>query len=159
MAEMKTGDQTIRYDREATVAIYAKLKNGWAEDCGCVGCRNLMVQRAEVYPPAFTELLDRLGVDPDKEGESVAYGPLDNGLHYYGGWFFFVGEMVTAGESIMCASECPYFGYFFARAGFRPKEFRGGPSLGVEFVAHFKWILDEKFDSDMPSRAPEIRAK
>ena len=92
MTEMRVGDQTIRYDRAATAAIYANLKGGWAEDCRCVGCRNLMAQRDVIYPPAFRELLDRLGIDPNKEGEAVADGPLKNGLHHYGGWFFFVGR-------------------------------------------------------------------
>jgi hypothetical protein len=34
MIEMKLGDQVIRYDPEATAAIYAALRNGWAENCG-----------------------------------------------------------------------------------------------------------------------------
>ena len=39
MTEMTIDDQTFRYDPEATAAIYARLRAGWAEDCGCVGCR------------------------------------------------------------------------------------------------------------------------
>jgi hypothetical protein len=101
MTEMKLGDQTIRYDREATTAIYASLQGGWAEDCLCVGYRNLMIQRDVVYPPAFRELLDRLGIDPHKEGEAVADGPLKNGSHHYGVWFFFAEEMVSAGDQIV----------------------------------------------------------
>jgi hypothetical protein len=100
MTEMNFGDQTVRHDREATAAIYASLNGGWAEDRLCVGCRNLMVQRDKVYPSAFRELLGRLGIDPNKEGEAVADGPLKNGLHHYGGWFFFVGEMVTVRDQI-----------------------------------------------------------
>jgi hypothetical protein len=160
MTELHIGEQTIRYDREATAAIYASLKGGWAEDCLCAGCRNLMAQRAVIYPPAFRELLDRLGIDPNKEGEAVADGPLKNGLHHYGGWFFFVGEMVTASEQISPVSDSPYFGYFFTRGGPCPKEFRGGPHLGIEFVAHLKWILNEPWDSDRrvvpaPPNAPK----
>ncbi len=148
MTEMQVGDQTIRYDREATAAIYAGLTNGWAEDCRCVGCRNLMAQRDVIYPAPFRELLNQLGIDPNKEGEAVADGPLGNGLHHNGGWFFFVGEMVTEGERLEHASDSPYFAYFFTRGGPCPKAFRDGPSLGIEFVAHFKWVLDESWDSD-----------
>jgi hypothetical protein len=148
MTEMTVGDQTIRYDPEATAAIYAKLRNGWAEDCGCVGCRNLLVQRDEVYPTAFRQLLKRLGIDPNKEAEAVADGPLENGLHHYGGWFFFIGEMATTGDASLI-SESPYFGYFFTRGGGPcPKEFRDGPTLGVGFEAHFKWVLNESCNSD-----------
>jgi hypothetical protein len=57
----------------------------------------------------------------------------------YGGWFFFVGEMVTAGELLSYASESPQFSYFFTRAGPCPKEFRDEPRLAIEFEAHIKY--------------------
>ncbi len=158
MTEMRIADQTFRYDPEATAAIYAGLRTGWAENCGCVGCRNLLAQRDKVYPPAFGELLRRLGVDPNKEAEAVANGPINNGLHHYGGWFFFVGEMVTPGDTISVASESPYFGYFITRGGPCPREFRETPTLAVGFEADFKWILDESWDSDLrpaASKPPE----
>jgi len=148
MTEMRVGDQTIRYDRDATAAIYTSIKNGWAEDCGCVGCRNLVTQRDVIYPASFRKLLDQLGIDPNKEAEAVSDGPLEGGLHHYGGWFFFVGEMVTTGEGLSDASASHYFEYFFTRVGPCPKEFLVGPKLAVEFVAHLKWILNESWDSD-----------
>ncbi len=161
MTELTSGDQTIRYDPEATASIYSRLRNGWAEDCGCVGCRNLLAQRDEVYPAAFKELLRRLGIDPNKESEAVADGPLENGLHSYCGWFFFVGEMVTAGEHISVVSESPYFGYFFSRVGPCPPAFRDGPRLAIGFEAHFSWVLKDSWDADRrpaASKAPQITA-
>lgn len=151
--ELVVGDQTIRYDQEATAAIYARIRNGWAEDCGCVGCRNLLAQRDEVYPAPFRELLRRLGIDPNKESEVVADGPLENGLHHYGGWFFFVGEMVTAGEYISVISESPCFAHFFSRVGPCPKEFRDVPRLCIAFEAHFRWVLKESWESDLRQAA------
>jgi hypothetical protein len=145
ITEMRVGDQTVRYDREATAAIYASLRNGWAEGCGC---GNLMAQRDVIYPASFRELLNQLGIDPNKEAEAVADGPLENGLHHYGGWFFFVGEMVTAGERLTHANDAPYFTYFFTRVGPCPKEFRDGPKLAIEFEVHIKWVLKESWDSD-----------
>lgn len=144
---MQVGDQRVRYDRDATVMIYAGLKNGWAEECGCVGCRNLSAQRDAVYPDSFRELLHQLGIDPNKEAEAVADGPLEDGWHHYGGWFFLVGEMVTSGERMSQASASPYFQYHFSRVGPCPKAFRDEPHICVEFAAHFKWILDERWDS------------
>jgi hypothetical protein len=159
MIEMHLGDQTLRYDREATAAIYASMKNGWAEDCGCVGCRNLMAQRDAIYPAAFRELLHQLGIDPNKESEAVADGPLANGLHHYGGWFFFVGELVAAGEGVLPVSDSPYFNCFFTRVGPCPKQFRDGPKLAIEFEAHFKWILEESWDSKRLERASGPRGE
>ena len=80
-----------------------------------------------------------------------------NGLHHYGGWFFFVGEMLTPGESTYVISESPYFGYFFTRVGPRPEEFRDGPRLAVEFEAHFRWILNDSWDSDSRPAATKAR--
>ena len=145
MVELQVGDQTIRYDRDATARIYESMSTGWAERCGCVGCRNYLAQRDAIYPLAFRELLDRLGIDLTKDAEVVADGPVKNRLHHYGGWFFFVGEMLTAGDEV-CDS--PYFSFFFTRVGPCPKEFRIEPRLAIEFEAHFKWILAESWDSD-----------
>ena len=111
-----------------------------------------MAQRDVIYPASFRELLDRLGIDPNKESEAVADGPLPNGLHHYGGWFFFVGEMVTAGERLSDAGYSPHFQYFFTPFGPCPKAFRDGPAICVQFEAHFKWILSEHWDSDLRAR-------
>jgi len=40
MTEMQIGDQTIRYDRDATVAVYESPEHGDAEECGCIFCKN-----------------------------------------------------------------------------------------------------------------------
>ena len=53
------------------------------------------------------------------------------------------------GEQITQVSDSPHFGYFFTRGGPCPKAFHGGPHLGIEFVAHLKWILDENWDCDL----------
>ena len=156
MVEIQVGDQTIRYDRDRTARIYASLSNGWAEKCGCVGCRNYLAQRDTIYPPAFRELLDRLGIDLRKDAEIVADGPLRNGLHHYGGWFFFVGEMLTAGEYNSEVCNSPYFAFWFTRIGPSPKEFQSEPHVAIEFAAHFKWILAESWDSDL---RPALRSE
>ncbi len=177
LVEVQVGDQTIRYDREATAQIYATTTTGWAERCGCVGCRNYLVQRDEIYPPVFRELLDRLGIDPNKEAEVVLDGPLESGLCHYGGWFFFVGEMLKPSDTWEAlpgtqvkmrphhdaAEVCdsPYFAFFFTRVGPCPKEFRNvEPQLAIEFVAHFKWVLAESWDSDFrPAAGPDRPAR
>jgi hypothetical protein len=170
MVEMQLGDQRIRYDRDATAEIYASSRTGWAERCGCAGCRNYLAQRDEIYPPLFKELLDRLGIDLRKEAEVVADGPLKSGLHHYGGWFFFVGEALTPSDSweavpgtqvkmrqhqdVSEVRDSPYFAFFFTGVGPRPKEFRGvKPRFAIEFEAHFEWVLPETWDSDLRSAA------
>ena len=147
MTEMRIGDQTIRYDRDATAAIYGTVEQGDAEQCGCIFCKNFAVQRNVAYPPSFRALLEQLGIDPNKEGAAFEYGPVGDGCHLYGGWFYLVGEMVTAGERNLSAPDChddaQHFEFFFTRSHPNAEAFRGGPMLAIEFTAHVKWVLPE----------------
>lgn len=69
------------------------LEHGFAEECGCIFCKNFAAQRNLVYPASFRTLLEQLGIDPNKEGEAFEYGPVKDGCHLYGGWFHFVGQL------------------------------------------------------------------
>jgi hypothetical protein len=146
MTEMQAGDQTIRYDRDATVAIYGTMEGGYAEKCGCVFCKNFAAQRNLVYPASFRALLEQLGVDPNKEGEAFEYGPVADGCHLYGGWFYFVGEMVTPGERNGKAPDHHNFESFFTTTHPSDPAFRGGPMLAVEFSTPVKWVLEDNPD-------------
>lgn len=141
MTEMRIGDQTIRYDRDATAAVYGSLEHGSAEECGCIFCKNFAAQRNLVYPASFRALLEHLGIDPNKEGEAFEYGPVEDGCHLYGGWFYFVGEMVTAGERNCTAPDDHHFDYFFTTTHPSARAFRGGPILAIEFTTHINWVL------------------
>lgn len=139
MTERQIGDQTVRFDRDATAAVYAGLEHGFAERCGCVLCRNFAAQRDAVYPASFRAVLEDLGVDVHKEGEAFVYGPVADGCYLYGGWFYLVGEIVVAGESCCIAPDSHHFDYFFKRST--------PPMVAVEFTAHLKWVLEESFES------------
>jgi hypothetical protein len=79
MTEMRIGDQTIRYDRDATAAVYGTINRGDTEECGCIFCRNFAIQRDLIYPASFRALLEKLGIDPAKEAEVFDYGPTQGG--------------------------------------------------------------------------------
>jgi hypothetical protein len=144
MTELQVGDQTIRFDREATITAYRTMVQGWAEDCGCVQCRNFAVQRDSIYPASFRSILEQLGIDERKEGEAFEYGPVGDGWHLLGGWFYLVGEMVSAGASNVTDPAWPRFEYFFGRSAPTPPAiFRSGPWLALEFTVHVKWVLEE----------------
>jgi len=87
-------------DIHATLAAYAELQHGDAERCGCSGCRNFIAARAQAFPGTFRTFLAELGIDPNKEGEAIHYGPVEPSLHFYGGWFYFVGELLEIGERL-----------------------------------------------------------
>ena len=152
MIEMQIGDQTIRYDREATAAVYEKIECGWAQKCGCAGCRNFAAQRDVVYPPSFRELLEQLGIDPNKESEIDEYGPIMDGyphdrFHFYDGWLSFVGELVSDGGGLPNAADAHEFEFWFSPGLPAHAEFRSRPYLAVEFKTRVKWVIAERPES------------
>lgn len=66
---------------------------GDAERCGCAYCWNFTVVRSTVLPPLFLTLLDQLGIDPLKEAEVWEVPGSRPGLHFYSGWYHFVGTL------------------------------------------------------------------
>ena len=73
MTEVRIGDQTIRYDRDATAAVYGTVEHGDTERCGRIFCKNFAVQRDLVYPPSLRALREQMGIDPNKKGEAFEY--------------------------------------------------------------------------------------
>ncbi len=141
MEELRLGDQLVRYDREATVAAYIGLVVGGAESCGCVHCRNFAAQRAQLYPQAFRILLERLGIDPNKEGEVFdGMGPFDGRIRPIGGWFYFIGELIEQGERLI---EVDSFQYWFQPTFPRPPACFSGPVAAIEFATQVPWVLAE----------------
>src|ERR1700680_162451 len=152
MTELQIGDQSIRYDREATAAIYSTLKSGGAEEWGCIACKNFAAQRNDIYPASFKSLLQQLGIDPAKDGYIYDYGPLPNGRDLYGGWFYLIGELITAGDRNVGSHEGPdSFEFFFNRSGPRHPAFRGKDAITIDFTAQVNWILPETPD-DPPAK-------
>ena len=141
MTEMRIGDQTIRYSRQETAAVYATLKHGDTERCGCISCQNFALQRNVAYPDSFRSLLDELGIDPNKEGEVFEYGPIADGYHLYGGWFNLIGELVVAGERNCLTPDLPQFEFFFTAKCPDAPAFGGGTRLAIEFTTRVKWVL------------------
>ena len=155
MTELRFGDQTVLYDRDATISAYQTMNGGWADECGCLFCKNFVAQRESVFPPSFLELLGLLGIDARKEGEAFMNGPVADGCHLYGGWFYLVGELVVAGENANIAADSHHFGYFFTRMHPPHKAFGGVPTIGLEFEAHVPWVLPEDPESGWAKRVTQ----
>jgi hypothetical protein len=166
VAELRIGDQLIGFDREATVAAYSQIRHGDAERCGCAGCRNFIAARAQAFPDKFRAFLDDIGIDVNKEGEAVHYGPVEGDVHFYGGWFYFVGELIEAGERLtaipMPGSQFSVqrfpgsgegFTYWFGSSFPRPPVIFGGKVGAVEFTTLLPWIINDDPMVDSRPRA------
>ncbi len=144
MDELRVGDQVFRYDRDLTRQAYVSIRTGGAEECGCSYCGNFAAQRSLAYPAGFLSLLDQLGIDANKEGEVYELG-LVEGLRLYGGWLFFAGELIEAGERLS-----PDAGTEFEFHITDPKRLPkadvsfGDRVLAVDFTTRIPWILEEE---------------
>ncbi len=144
MRELRLGDQLVRYDRDATLVAYAQLEQGDAQTCGCAGCRNFIAAREHAFPDAFRIFLAELGIDPNKEGEAVHHGPIGDNLHFYEGWFYFVGELIEVGERLINIGES--FQYCFSSSVAPQPAVFGRDRVAVDFTTRIPWVLDKPYD-------------
>jgi hypothetical protein len=144
MMEFNSGDQRIRFDRSKTIAPYDAIPAG--KRCGCSYRMNFAAQRSSVFPDEFRSLLNNIGIDPVKEGEVYEVGP-DGDCRIYGGWFYFAGEIIRAGERTVTL---PNFEYWFADCKRLPKPATdfGGRVAVIEFITRVPWVLSD------PAEAP-----
>ncbi|HEV2546449.1 MAG TPA: hypothetical protein VGU20_03870 [Stellaceae bacterium] len=131
-------------DRDATIAAYAQEPHGFTKKCGCATCRNFDLARGRIFPPAFFSLLDRLGIDPEKEAEAYHNAQLAPGRHDYGGWYHFVGTLDETGD-FPPVDFGDGFTVWMSRAG-GPKlaSLKGAKTVQLEFHSDaVPWLLDE----------------
>jgi len=143
MAELRVGDQLVRFDRESTVNAYSQVAKGWADTCGCLGCQNFRLLRDRVYPEAFRSLLVTIGIDGSKESKAIHYGPVGE-RHSYGGRFYFVGEVLDAGGRLIEVGTD--FKYFIGKSFPNPPALFGAKVAAVEFTTFLPWALETPWD-------------
>jgi hypothetical protein len=144
LSELQVGRQKIRYDHEATLALYRNtVTMAGADTCDCLYCQNYAAQRDKVFPKEFCDLLEKLGVNPLREWEAFDYdeiGPSNPKIHSYGGWFLFVGELVEGFDEKL-GREPSSSSYLFTTSfptGTLPKD---TSICAVNFIADVPWIL------------------
>jgi hypothetical protein len=92
------GEWHFECDPEATKKAYSLVEKGGAASCTCIGCRNFVAARHRIFPKAFLDFLETVGVDPLKDAEAYHNACLAPGRHDYGGWFHFVGRLNIDGD-------------------------------------------------------------
>jgi hypothetical protein len=143
--DLLSGQQRIRFDREATAALYRdKITVPGTERCTCISCKNFAAQRDNVFPDEFLQFLKELGVEPPREWEAFDYdfGPENPESHLYGGWFVFCDEIIEGfGTTLELGSG--NFAHSFTNsfpASTLPKDRK---LCAVEFLARVPWVLPE----------------
>src|SRR5437016_6198852 len=99
MKVIKFARWEIECDTAVTRELYRKLPIGAPEACGCVPCLNFAAARKQVYPVEVVRLFDELGIAADREAEVYHTHRIEPGKHHYGGWFHFVGRIVSGSDA------------------------------------------------------------
>ena len=134
-------DWVLVCDVEETRCIYAEISEGGADECVCDYCKNYSRLRSRVFPEEMQSLLAQLGVDWRREAEVVHYNIEESELHFYGGWFHFIGNIELQGTQIkfnerFSISFSEQYAPMFA-------QFKGKPTVRIDFFAYLPWILQE----------------
>lgn len=139
------GEWEFSCDRQATADAYARATRGASERCSCNGCRNFVAARGQIFPKAFFEFLDSVGIDSLKDGEVYHNARLRSGLHDYGGWFHFIGTLIRTGDFPVIRM-APGFTVWLSKTGAPPLEVLAGlPLVEVHFHTEMvPWMLDER---------------
>jgi len=131
-------------DVAATTAAHARATHGGSESCECNGCRNFRLVRSQVYPAEFIALLESMGIDPRKDGEVYHNGSIAPGLHDYGGWFHFIGELEVTGDFPVVPMGDNFSVWLQRRSAPGLSTLKEFPLVQVEFHAtRVPWILNE----------------
>lgn len=135
-------DWVLTCDVEATRRIYSQISEGGANECVCDYCKNYSRLRSRVFPENARVFLARLGVDWRREAEVVHYNIEDSGLHFYGGWFHFIGNIAVKGTQFQVTGNFSLdFGEQYAPMF---AQFKNKPTVRIDFYTYLPWILENE---------------
>jgi hypothetical protein len=158
--EIKYKDWKFEVDFNRTKEIYRKVEMGSPEGCVCNDCKNFSANRENIYPIEFKKILGELGIDYKKESETCHYCKLENGKHFYGGWFHFKGKIVEGKD---CKISHPNGGSSFESIPINEDfkiAFMKGSDLSffdkeeskdliqIEFLANSDWVIEKELESE-----------
>jgi hypothetical protein len=152
---VKFGRWELECDPIINRGLFTQVSLGAPGACGCAHCRNFAAARNQVYPADVKRLFELLGISMDREAEVYHTHRIAPGRHHYGGWFHFVGMIVsgsdaakqigtTAAWSFDLEEISPGFKLGFTRRiGLLKAPFKGHPIVQLEFDAEVPWVLAE----------------
>ena len=139
---IKVQDWILACDVKATRRIYAQIAEGGADECVCDYCNNYVLLRPRVFPEDARALLTQLGVEWCREAEVVHYHIEESGLHFYGRWFHFIGNIESKGTQFKLNEN---FSFNFSEQ-YAPMfaQFKGKPTVRVDFSTYLPWVLEDE---------------
>ena len=155
MHSFEIGRWIVRPDVPRTLEAHSALTRSGAEECGCDGCRNFHAVRSQLLQGPLGAVLRQLGISPPWEVEVYESGRLSSGLHHYGGWFHFIGQLESGAPAWKAIggsqgaksadfeplSSTVAIGLHTDLALVRPS-FQGLPLVQLELSAELPWVIE-----------------
>jgi len=132
METVRFGRWELTCDPERTRKAYAAVVKGSPEECGCEPCINFAALRGQIYVPEVLTLFEKLGIPPNREAEIYHMARLESGRHLYGGWFHFVGAIVSGADAAQQIAERIW----------QPDLERAGDNFSLRFSSHFALVRE-----------------
>ena len=136
----------VEIDPEATATAYALQVDSFSERCGCVGCRNFVAVRENVFSTEVRAFLATLGIDYRKEADASQLGPPQDDLYQYSGWFNLVGRVFKDPGDMAVLN--PRFKFFFIAGGSGEPMPAAENLLRLEFELLAPWAILPKPEAD-----------
>ena len=141
-------------DPERTREAYASILDRGAHCCSCLYCKNFVAQRECELPEDIRSLFNLVGIDPLKDAEVWQAGPLEGGYTVYGGWWHFIGEVVTEGETPIRLKPVATglgrdweFVFLDKTSDLKLSSLPTAPLVSVQMTVWLPWVLKESFPS------------
>ncbi len=157
-----TSIRIARWDVEVDLAetrkAYAVSEIG--TQCDCYNCQNFERLGKDVFPQAYHQILENLGIDYRKPASLTQYTRLDTGLHLYSGFYHFIGRIVSGDDSHLPSDQT--YGVwtnktepitedsrigFSDRADLAQDSLEGHPLVQLDIELKLPWVIEE-FESD-----------
>ena len=141
----------LEHDADASRNIYSQLPVG--SGCNCSDCRNFLAGITRFFPAEFQSIASNLGVDLAKPAELSHYGREADGLHVTGGFYHFIGSILSGADVLQWSGSsgtfhfaqlAPQFGFGFgAQAQLVADPFCAYTIVQLEFQTRVPWIIAE----------------
>lgn len=153
-------DWKFKVDFDRTKEVYDKVKKGSPEECECYDCKNFSANRENIYPTEIKNLLEEFGVDYRKESEICHYSKLENGKHFYGGWFHFKGKIIEGKDcKVVHKNGGSTFDTISINEDFRVGFMKGSDLsffdkgekedlVQIEFLTNSDWVNEKELESE-----------
>ena len=138
MKKRNFGNFQVELDASATAKWYAQSK-GWG--CECSHCRNFLeLANKKELPKHMIEILDELGISPEKATYVCELFTDDTGVHYQFSYRIaatMIGAQMKDNHENWSEGRCCHEPYPYGAPGF-PE-----PHFDLEFYATLPWVLEE----------------